>query len=367
MVNQLPSSNKPLAIFMKKMRGLSNVVEKTSTGDSFIIKDYFDKKEKTTLITIVLIGKGCEWARKGGGCSMCGFFNTTSPYADIDKGQLFCQFKNELKKYERIKNSIHLLIYTSGSFLDEKEVILKDQDDILRHIEKDKRIKQVDLESLPRFISEKKLKSIKNILKSTKFGISIGLESANETIRNFIIHKEPFTNKQLSEITPIIKKYGDLKLNIILKPPLLTEREAIEDTISSITFANNIGADFLYIAGCNVQPSTLTHFMWEKGLYMPPYLWSIYEIYRRTKDNNSAEIVFGGFNDYPKPIAHSQNCVDCEPIIVKMLENNIDIFPVVECDCKEIWEKEIQIDSIDPLEKRISDLYTLLDKEQLKL
>ena len=177
---------------MKKIRKQALDCEGSRESQSFVKKNTKTKREYDYLVFIVFVGKGCFWARKNGGCTMCGFYNTTAPHAVISKGLIFKQFVREYKKYSSIKGKIKILLYTSGSFLDEGEVSDFDANQIFNVISEDNRIVQVDLESLPRFINREKLGRIKQSLKNTRLGISIGLESADEQIRNLIINKDFF-------------------------------------------------------------------------------------------------------------------------------------------------------------------------------
>jgi len=296
---------------------------------------------------------------------MCGFYNVTAPDCELEKGQLHRQFRKELGKYKNIDNDILLLIYTSGSFLDTNEVSEIDFKNILRMVNNDARIKQVDLESLPRFINEKKLQEIKNILSDTAFGISIGLESSNELIREKIIHKDRFSNGELKRLSKIIKKYAELKINIILKPPFITEKEAIEDTISSFKFCKDIGADFVYIGACNIQPGTLSYYLWKSNEYSPPNLWSLLEVAKKIKPGNT-DVVFGGFADYPEPLAVANSCDLCREKILNELNSYKDgVGSKINCICKKNWEKEVSKNNT-PLSHRFREFDELVRKLEIK-
>jgi len=350
---------------MKEIRKKSEHLTECNVGDSFILKNQNFDGKIITILTIILIGRGCFWARNNGGCSMCGFYNVTAPDCRLEKGQLYKQFQKELAKYKNIDNDILLLIYTSGSFLDVNEVSEIDLEKILRMVNSDERIKQVDLESLPRFINEKKLRNVKKFLPNTTLGISIGLESSNELIRKKIIHKDKFSNLELKKLARIIKKYAELKINIILKPPFLTEKEAIEDTINSFKFCEKIGADFVYIGACNIQPGTLSYYLWRRKMYNPPNLLSLLEVAKKIKPGNT-EVVFGGFADYPEPLAVATSCDLCREKILNLL-NNYDSGADfgINCVCKKKWAEEVAKHN-KPLSRRIHEFDKLVRGLEIK-
>ena len=351
---------KELILVMQKIRSRSENV--CDDGDSFLIKNRQNKSVYENLIFIVLVGRGCAWARQSGGCTMCGFYNVTKPNIEIKKGTLLKQFKNELNKFANLKGKIKLLIYTSGSFLDQGEVGDFDRREILKIIANDKRIVQVDLESLPRFINEKKLIEIKSILKNQQLGISIGLESADERIRNLLINKDVFTNKEFEKKASIVKKYGDLKINLLLKPVLLTEKEAIYDVLKSFKYCKKIGASLVYIGACNVQLHTLNYYLWKNGLYTPPMLLSLLEIANKIDPKNT-EVVFGGFFDYPKPSSIAMGCSKCKREIIDLLSkyqnNRINYVP--NCKCVDLWRSKLLLKQADSIEKRLSKLIKVIN------
>ncbi|WP_291580201.1 hypothetical protein [Clostridium sp. UBA6640] len=84
-------------------------------------------------------------------------------------------------------------------------------------------------------ITEEKLFRIRQAT-NTEFDIAVGFESANPLIRNLCINKS-FENSVFEANCNIWKKYN---INIIplmmLKPPFLTEYEAIEDYIKSLEY-----------------------------------------------------------------------------------------------------------------------------------
>ncbi|RLF62834.1 MAG: TIGR01210 family radical SAM protein, partial [Thermoplasmata archaeon] len=80
-------------------------------------KDYLEGIGVVDAFVIILRTRGCSWAIKSG-CSMCGYFND-STWRKLSANDILSQFNLAMKNYngEQI-----VKIFTSGSFLDEKEV-----------------------------------------------------------------------------------------------------------------------------------------------------------------------------------------------------------------------------------------------------
>jgi len=79
-------------------------------------KDVLDGKI-TDAFVIIFRTKGCSWALKSG-CSMCGYFND-SMWGNVSDNDLLTQFDRAVGGYSGQK---FVKIFTSGSFLDDKEI-----------------------------------------------------------------------------------------------------------------------------------------------------------------------------------------------------------------------------------------------------
>jgi len=189
-------------------------------------KDIINKKIVDTFV-IILRTQGCSWALKSG-CSMCGYFND-SAWTKISDEELYSQYQNAMEKY---KDQRFIKFFNSGSFLDNSEVSKKVRNKILLDL-KDK-VEKISFESRPGFINKNITDETKKILGDKKIEIGIGLETADDSIRNKIINKG-FTFKQFKKAADLLKKNNiDVKTYILIKPLFLTEKEAIDDALNTV-------------------------------------------------------------------------------------------------------------------------------------
>jgi Predicted Fe-S oxidoreductase len=65
-----------------------------------------------------------------------------------------------------------------------------------------------------------------------------------------------------------------VKTYLLMKPPFLSEQEAIQDMITSVNEAW-AWSDLISMNLCTVQRSTPVEALWRSGAYRPPYLWSV--------------------------------------------------------------------------------------------
>ncbi|TFF84049.1 TIGR01210 family radical SAM protein, partial [Candidatus Heimdallarchaeota archaeon] len=242
---------------------------------SWLEKDRLIDKEGTALV-VILNSPGCKAAQSDmGGCSMCGYSNDTSE--KIEPQQLIQQMKTALDKFAE-KSFQSVKIFTSGSFLDPEEIPLEAQKEILVLLAKIKDVSEIIIETRPEFVNSTALENSKACLSGEQtLELGIGLESSNDYIRLNHINKG-FTFKQFREAVSIGQEYDiRIKSYILLKPPFLTEKEAIADAEQSIIDAIKAGSRSISLNPVNIQNGTLVYQLWRAGLYRSPWFWSVRE------------------------------------------------------------------------------------------
>lgn len=304
-------------------------------------KDVIDKKIVDAFV-IILRTRGCSWAIKSG-CSMCGYFND-SIWKKISDRDILSQIEYAMKNYS---DQPFIKIFTSGSFLDDIEISKKLRKDILNILYK--KCEKVSVESRPEFITDKKLSEIKEISGSKIFEIGIGLETVDDYIREHFINKG-FTFKDYKKAANVVKKHGfNLKTYVLIKPPFLTEKQSIDDAVKTVDKIKEI-TDVISLNPCNVQRNTVVEYLWNRKEYRPPWLFSIVEILKQSSKITSdvllkCDIAGGG------SIRGAHNCKSCDNIFLKTirsfsLNQDISVFNNVDCDCREKWLDQLDIENI---------------------
>ncbi len=291
---------------------------------------------------IIFRTHGCSWALKSG-CTMCGYFND-SMWKKVSDEDIFFQFEKAIKQYNNEKT---VKIFTSGSFLDDSEVKPKVRMKILSRLSES--AEKISFESRPEYVTNQKLKEIKNIDKSKDFEIGIGLETANDTVRNYAINKG-ITFNDYKKAAEIIKKNNcKLKTYVLIKPPFLTEKETIKDCIETVDKIKK-HTDTISFNPANVQRKTLVEFLWKKNQYRPAWLWSVIEILNKSKKNTDKIRlqcnIAGGGN-----IRGAHNCKECDPNVLRAIESfslhqDPKIFKDLDCECKEKWLDQLDIEDL---------------------
>ena len=182
-----------------------------------------------------------------------------------------------------------------------------------------------------------------------KLEISIGLETSNDFIREHSINKG-FTFTDYNKAVKTLKKYKfNLKTYVLVKPPFLTEKEAIEDCKNTITKVRNL-SDTISLNPTNVQRNTVVEYLWKRSQFRPPWLWSIVEILKKSKINDKrkaikCDIAGGGSN------RGAHNCKKCNRLVLDAIANfslsqNENVFDGLECECRDQWLDQIDFENL---------------------
>jgi len=189
-------------------------------------KDVLDGQIVDTFV-IIFRTKGCSWALNSG-CSMCGYFND-SAWKNVSDNDLLAQFDTAMNNYSGQK---YVKIFTSGSFLDAKEVKPKVRKEILGKLVET--TDKISVESRPEYISRAKLEAMQNFLKNKYIEVAIGLETVNDKIRNQYINKGLLYEDFLKAVQICKELKFGIRVYLLFKPPFLNEYAAIDDCLNSI-------------------------------------------------------------------------------------------------------------------------------------
>jgi len=261
---------------------------------------------------------------------MCGY--NTESRADISAEDLKSQFA---KGVSDLQDIALLKVYTSGSFLDEKEVPPDVADSILVYCSNSGT--RLLFESRPEFVRPDRLKNM--LQKHDDLEIALGLESSNDRVLKYSINKG-FTVDDYSAAARTIRETGiAVRTYVLLKPPFLTEAEAIADAKATIRFAA-MASDAVSLNPVNIQKGTLVEKLWSNWSYRSPWLWSVLEVLRESS-STSAKLICEPTGGGKERGAH--NCGKCDASILESLREfslsqNYGKLRSTDCECRDLWE-----------------------------
>jgi radical SAM enzyme (TIGR01210 family) len=285
---------------------------------------------------MILRTQGCNWARESG-CSMCGYINDAAGHG-VGEKELLHQFEEAMKNYtdERI-----VKIFTSGSFINEEEIPQAVQHEILGTLAN--KTDKIIFESRPEFVTEKRLDDLTGL---SKVEMAIGLESASDFILEHAINKG-FTVEHYETAARLLNERNiPLKTYLLIKPPFLTEKEAIEDAVSSARFASKYSKTISFNP-VNVQRQTIVEKLWKNGEFRPPWLWSVVEVLKNTAALGDVRVMSSPTGGGTKRGAH--NCGTCDKEVLRAIEEfslsqDISILEDQDCQCREHWYDILNIE-----------------------
>lgn len=280
-------------------------------------------------LTVILRTVGCRWNR----CTMCGYASEGAPATADDLLVQMAKALERLSPGDRV-----IKIYTSGSFLDPREVSEEARERILDSLG-NTGIEKLVIESRPEHITPG---GIEDCISKIETEFAIGLETSNDLIRDNIIHKGFSFDDFVAASEMIHKIGGRVKAYLLLKPPLLSEGGALLDAVSSARAARPY-ADVLSLNLCNVQRGTYVERLWERGEYRPPWLWSAVEVLRSVTGPIICDPVGAGTKRGP------HNCSRCDASIAEAIRKHaitqdLSVFEGLDCSCRTAWQKVMHLE-----------------------
>jgi hypothetical protein len=288
---------------------------------------------------IVLSTRGCAWALRGG-CTMCGYVYDSSRGAS--QAEVLQQFKEGLAKVGEVA---YLKVFNSGSFFDEGEISRETRLKIFQEVNA-LGVKRLQVESRPEYITREVLEESVSVLEP-ELEVGIGLETTNDYIREVCINKG-FTLAEFTRAFDVCKSAGvKTKAYLLIKPPFITEAEAIEDAVRSGVEAARLGVERLSYNPLNVQRGTLVEELFNKREYRPPWLWSVVEIIKRVKERVSIPVVCSPSGAGTKRGAH--NCGKCDSRVLAAIRRfsstqELRYIEELTCTCKQRWKEELNLE-----------------------
>ncbi|MDI6887748.1 MAG: archaeosine biosynthesis radical SAM protein RaSEA [Candidatus Thermoplasmatota archaeon] len=319
---------------IKMLRGATPKKSSTHYVRCFTERDVLDGKVVDTLV-IILRTRGCKWALQSG-CSMCGYINEAAQ-VDVSDENLLLQVEGAMRNY---RNEKIVKIYTSGSFLDAEEISENAQTKILEFVS---RAEKVVIESRPEFVNKEHLSKL---IKKCNLEIALGLESSNPLILEKSINKG-FKLEDYVRAAKIINELGiKLRTYILIKPPFITEEEAIVDAVNSAKFASKY-SQTLSFNPVNIQKNTLVEYLWKRKEYRSPWLWSVLEVLKESKTEVKGWLICSPTGGGSARGAH--NCGKCDSAILRAtrefsLTQNTNVFDNLSCDCKQRWLDMLELE-----------------------
>ena len=242
--------------------------------------------EKTSVV--IFRTRGCSWYDFTS-CSMCGYFNDVNTNVNSD------DLKSQIDRaYDFMESTSILKVFTSGSFLDRREIPREVFEYFFKKI--GDKVDKLLIESRTEYVTEETLREIKNFGIDTR--IAIGVESSNDDVIRKSVNKGSSFAKFKKAASTVSNLGLELRSYLLLKPPFMSEEEAVFDAIKSVKDCAPYSTD-ISINPMNIQRNTLVEKLWKNGEYRPPWLFSIAKVLLETRQSGTEVLSYptGGDRD----------------------------------------------------------------------
>jgi len=293
-------------------------------------------------LTIILNTGGCRWARAGG-CTMCGYVAESVDGGAVAHEDLMTQIEACLEhERENADSPAGLVkIYTSGSFLDEREIPAETRRAIAETFaDRDRMV----VESLPDFVDREKVREFTE--RGVHTDVAVGLETATDRVRHDAVNKYfDFAEFEAACLETRAAATEDtdagVKAYLLMKPPFLAEPDAVADMKRSVRKCAGVeGCHTVSMNPCNVQRHTMVEELYHDGGYRPPWLWSVAEVLESTAEVDAIVV--------SDPVGHGSergphNCGDCDDRVQTAIKDfdlrqDPSVFDEATCECEATWE-----------------------------
>ena len=299
---------------------------------------------------LFLRGTGCSWVTQTGGCTFCGFWDATNFGEKISDEDTIAQVLNVINdEGSNFDRHPIICLYNDGSLLVQSEVGLDAVLYIFNLLSSRPHVKRIVIEAKIIDIAEEKIAKLMSVMNSKELEIAVGFESAEEIIRDLCINKN-FSNRLFLSKVKILKDYGvSLVPLVMVKPPFLTESQAIEDVVKTLQYLEEFDLPRIDLELATVEDHTLLYSLWKHGLYSTPWLWSVIEILRRRAALKLKTPLFLSPPNYTATARdYTSNCPKCDGAIARAIEEynrkffDVSVFDSSDCDCKAEWIRELE-------------------------
>jgi radical SAM enzyme (TIGR01210 family) len=291
-------------------------------------------------LVAILQTSGCSHHRDSGGCTMCGYVDDTQPRPPTEE-ELLSQVDEVASRVDGAK---WVKLYNSGSMLDPQEVPPRV---LARVVEVFGDLPMLTVETRAEHVTRDRVQALGD---TSRVEVAIGMESSCDSVLEGSINKG-MTMSDFREAAKAIRGAGAaLRAYVLLKPPFLTEAEAIDDAMEAVRDAVSAGATTVSLNPVNVQGGTLVDHLHYRGEYEPPWLWSVVDLLKRSSVDLPEGIrVLSAPTAGGKPRG-AHNCGECDARVLKAIEFHrlsgevAELEAVPDCGCRVRWSTQLELE-----------------------
>jgi len=194
------------------------------------------------------------------------------------------------------------------------------------------------VESLPQFITRSRLQPFVEQLGDVALEIGIGYQSAHEVVREVLVNTR-VSQRAFEDALDVMRElYVEPKIYLMIKPPFLTDGEALTDVLESVTYLKSRGIDGVTVCPTRVSRNTVAWELYRNGEYEPPNLWTVLEAVRIANRETAVRVACINLRGSDFESVFPDSCPSCADAIVDALltfsETGNEEALELDCDCR---------------------------------
>jgi radical SAM enzyme (TIGR01210 family) len=262
---------------------------------------------------IAVPSRGCRFAADPRTtCTHCAAFASQLLVGDLAADDIVARCAAQLNSLDGDLAPV-VCLYVNGSLLDPAELDDDARRGILGLLNERPTVRKVILECRPELVTLDALRDVQAQLPDREIEVGLGHDSANEAVRELCLNK-PVPPGCLQAAIDALHRVGMRALVYAsVKPPFLTDEEAVADSVRTVNDAFDRGADAVSLEPVAVQQGTLVDLLHQRGAYTPASLWDVVTVIRRTHHRGTIKV--GGEVFDPEPVAVPANCGRCDTTV----------------------------------------------------
>ncbi|MBF6216061.1 hypothetical protein IU487_34245 [Nocardia puris] len=282
----------------------------------------------------ILMSGGCSVPT----CTMCPFtnYNNFGLHGANPRG-LREQVATLLARTDDEPDYDMLALYNDGSFFARREVPAEVQLDIARRVAATG-VRRLVVESLPQFLTPETLAPFVEALGDVELEVGIGLQSADRLVRETLVNTR-ITRESFEDAVALMQAHHVIpKVYLMIKPPFLTDGEAITDVISSTEYVASLGIGGVTVCPTRLAPNTVAWWLYQRGHYQAPNLWTVVDAVRGAHAKAAVRVACINMRGTDFDSVYPDSCERCANGIVDGLVSysvtgDFADLPVT-CDCR---------------------------------
>lgn len=295
---------------------------------------------------------GCVYAREQGPCTGCAFPYGSTWGQAVTPAELIAQFDGALAGRDlAAEGVVELDVYNAGSFFQDGEIPAEVRDHVYAYAAAQPGLHELLVEARAEDVVADKVARMRARVPGKRLTVGIGLESADREIREELLHKGLTRGEYEAALDVLAAHDVGVLAYMLFKPAGVGEARAIDDAAETARYVFETAAARGMRAVAALQPAfvqkgTELQRLHRRGLYRPPWLFSVVEAARRmaaAAAELGGVVSVGTSQDDPPPFAWRSNCGRCDPRFEAALSafnksGDADALAGLDCECRVDWQ-----------------------------